>query len=162
MAQELLREFFELCPGGVCQDILTEDEKRYMKEGGLILSGKIQEADVKNGNGRKYSERILRREIEKYQSQWVNYLPRPNVVNNRKSLTLTNLPGKTHQDSPSQAQAIVELGRHVSELEFNVPTEVMLATDVELLWKEMAPEVSEVNVNPLVLDALISTVIMLP
>lgn len=67
MAQELLREFFELCPGGVCEDLLTESEKKYMKEGGLILSGKIQEADVKNGNGRKYGEKILRREIEKYQ-----------------------------------------------------------------------------------------------
>ena len=67
MSQELLREFFELCPGGICQDLLTEAEKKYMAEGGLILSGKIQEADVKNGNGRKYGEKILRREIEKYQ-----------------------------------------------------------------------------------------------
>lgn len=65
---ELLREFYELCPGGICQDLLTEAEKKYMAEGGLILSGKIQEADVKNGNGRKYGEKILRREIEKYQS----------------------------------------------------------------------------------------------
>ena len=65
---ELLREFFELCPGGICQDLLTEAEKKYMAEGGLILSGKIQEAGVKNGNGRKYGEKILRREIEKYQS----------------------------------------------------------------------------------------------
>jgi hypothetical protein len=68
MSQELLREFYELCPGGICQDLLTEAEKAYIKEGGLILSGKIQEADVKNGNGRKYGEKILRREIEKYQS----------------------------------------------------------------------------------------------
>jgi hypothetical protein len=67
MAQELLREFFELCPDGICQDLLTEAEKKYVSEGGLILSGKIQEADVKNGNGRKYGEKILRREIEKYQ-----------------------------------------------------------------------------------------------
>jgi len=67
MAQELLREFYELCAGGVCQDLLTEEDKRFVKEGGLILSGKIQEADVKNGNGRKYPEKILRREIEKYQ-----------------------------------------------------------------------------------------------
>lgn len=68
MAQELLTEFFELCPGGICQDLLTEAEKAYVAEGGLVLSGKIQEAGVKNGNGRKYGERILRREIDKYQS----------------------------------------------------------------------------------------------
>lgn len=68
MAQEVLREYYELCAGGVCQDLLTEQEKVYVSEGGLILSGKIQEADVKNGNGRKYPEKILRREIEKYNS----------------------------------------------------------------------------------------------
>lgn len=67
MSQQLLTEFFELCEGGVCTDLLTESDKAYIKEGGLILSGKIQEADVKNGNGRKYPEKILRREIEKYQ-----------------------------------------------------------------------------------------------
>ena len=65
---QLLREFYELCEGGYCQDLLDESDKAYIREGGLILSGKIQEADVKNGNGRKYPEKILRREIEKYQS----------------------------------------------------------------------------------------------
>jgi hypothetical protein len=67
MSQQLLREFYELCEGGVCQDLLTEEEKHFVKSGGMILSGKIQEADVKNGNGRKYPEKILRREVEKYQ-----------------------------------------------------------------------------------------------
>ena len=38
MAQ-LLREFYELCEGGVCQDLLTESEKRFVKEGGMILLG---------------------------------------------------------------------------------------------------------------------------
>jgi hypothetical protein len=68
MSQKLLTEFFELCEGGFCPDLLTEDEKRFVGEGrGLILTGKIQEADVKNGNGRKYPEKILKREIERYQ-----------------------------------------------------------------------------------------------
>lgn len=67
MAQQLLKEFFELCEGGVCRDLLTEDEKLYVESGGMILSGKVQQADLKNGNGRKYPEKILRREIEKYQ-----------------------------------------------------------------------------------------------
>ncbi len=67
MSQQLLREFYQLCEGGVCTDLLTEEEKKYVKDGGMILSGKIQEADVKNGNGRKYPEKILRREVEKYE-----------------------------------------------------------------------------------------------
>ena len=67
MAQQLLKEFFELCEGGICKDLLTEDEKRYVESGGMILSGKVQQADLKNGNGRKYPEKILRREIQKYE-----------------------------------------------------------------------------------------------
>jgi hypothetical protein len=65
MAQ-LLREFYELCEGGVCQDLLTEDEKRYVREGGTYLTGKLQEADVQNGNGRVYPLPILSREVGKY------------------------------------------------------------------------------------------------
>ena len=67
MAQELLREFFELADATNIKDLLTEDDHTFVKGGGLILAGKIQEADVKNGNGRKYPEKILRREIERYQ-----------------------------------------------------------------------------------------------
>tara|TARA_R110000782_G_scaffold147515_2_gene240293 strand:- start:1616 stop:2218 length:603 start_codon:yes stop_codon:yes gene_type:complete len=65
MAQ-LLREYYELCEGGVCQDLLTESEKRFVKEGGLILSGKLQEADRPNGNNRMYPEKVLKREVGKY------------------------------------------------------------------------------------------------
>jgi hypothetical protein len=67
MSKELLREFYELCEGGVCQDLLTEDEKLFVKTGGLILSGVMQKCDQENGNGRVYSRKILQREIENYQ-----------------------------------------------------------------------------------------------
>jgi hypothetical protein len=72
----------------------------------------------------KIDVRQFMSEIQEFSEDWVTYLPRPNTFNNRKSLTITNLPGKTHRDSPSQAQATVELGRKVSELEFNEPTDV--------------------------------------
>lgn len=62
----LLREYFELCEGGVCQDLLTEDEKRQVKEGTIYLTGVMQRADAKNGNGRVYSQDILRREVRNY------------------------------------------------------------------------------------------------
>jgi hypothetical protein len=62
----LLREYYELCEGGVCQDLLTEDEKRYVANGGMMLSGKLQEADVQNGNGRVYPRDVLLREIKNY------------------------------------------------------------------------------------------------
>ena len=42
MGQKLLREYYELCEGGVCQDLLTEDEKRFVAAGGMILTGIIQ------------------------------------------------------------------------------------------------------------------------
>jgi hypothetical protein len=62
----LLREYYELCEGGVCQDLLTEEEKRFVSNGGMILSGRMQTAGVKNGNGRLYSRPILEREVENY------------------------------------------------------------------------------------------------
>jgi hypothetical protein len=66
MNKFLLREYYELCEGGVCQDLLTEQEKTFVKEGGLMLSGKIQEGDRKNGNGRIYPTHILSREVNNY------------------------------------------------------------------------------------------------
>ena len=63
---KLLREYYELCEGGVCKDLLTEEEKRFVAEGGMMLSGKLQEADVQNGNGRVYPHKVLMREVENY------------------------------------------------------------------------------------------------
>ena len=66
MGKVLLREYYEMCEGGVCQDMLTEAEKRYVKNGGMILTGKLQEAEVQNGNGRVYPKKILEREMKNY------------------------------------------------------------------------------------------------
>ena len=66
MAKKLLREYYELCEGGVCQDLLTEDEKRFVASGGMILSGKLQEAEKENGNKRIYPMAILEREMKNY------------------------------------------------------------------------------------------------
>ena len=67
MGKVLLREYYELCEGGVCQDLLTEDEKRYVANGGMILTGKLQEGGVVNGNGRVYPPPVLQREVKNYQ-----------------------------------------------------------------------------------------------
>ena len=66
MSKNLLREYYELCPGGICDDLLTEAEKRYVANGGLILSGVMQRADAQNGNGRIYPRAILEREVQRY------------------------------------------------------------------------------------------------
>ena len=52
--------------GGVCQDLLTEAEKKFVANGGMILTGKLQEAEVQNGNGRVYPQKVLRREMQNY------------------------------------------------------------------------------------------------
>ena len=66
MGKVLLREYYELCEGGVCQDLLTEDEKGYVADGGMILSGIMQKADAINGNGRIYPHKVLMKEVENY------------------------------------------------------------------------------------------------
>tara|TARA_R110000824_G_scaffold57546_2_gene156389 strand:+ start:18378 stop:18989 length:612 start_codon:yes stop_codon:yes gene_type:complete len=66
MSKLLLREYYELCEGGVCQDFLTEGEKKMVKEGHVFLSGVMQRADTRNGNGRVYPGAILEREMNNY------------------------------------------------------------------------------------------------
>jgi hypothetical protein len=62
----VLREYYELCSGGVCQDLLTEEEKMQVKNGAVFLSGVMQRCDEKNGNGRVYPAPILQREVKNY------------------------------------------------------------------------------------------------
>jgi len=67
MSKVLLREYYALCDGGVCQDLLTEDEKRYVADGGMILSGIMQMTETQNGNGRVYQHKTMMREVKNYQ-----------------------------------------------------------------------------------------------
>ena len=68
MGKVLLREYYALCEGGVCQDLLTEAEKRDITENNaMYLTGLMQQADVQNGNGRVYPLKTLMREMKTYQ-----------------------------------------------------------------------------------------------
>jgi hypothetical protein len=73
---KLLREYYELCDGGICQDLLTEEEKVRVANGACILSGVMQMSETQNGNGRIYPHAILEREVG-------NYL---NMVKERRAL----------------------------------------------------------------------------
>lgn len=67
MSKVLLREYYALCEGGVCKDLLTEAEKRDVSENGaMYLTGLMQEGGILNGNGRTYPEDILMREVRTY------------------------------------------------------------------------------------------------
>ena len=64
---KLIREYYELCEGGVCQDLLTEAEKRDVTENGaLYLTGCMQKCNTKNANGRIYERKTLFREVDRY------------------------------------------------------------------------------------------------
>ena len=67
MTKKVLREYYALCEGGVCQDLLTEQEKQFVTNGGMILSGIMQKADAINGNGRVYPHKVLAKEVQNYQ-----------------------------------------------------------------------------------------------
>ena len=67
MSKVILREYHALCEGGVCQDFLTEDEKRQMAAGtALFLTGLRQTANKQKGNGRVYPKTVLEREVNNY------------------------------------------------------------------------------------------------
>jgi len=68
MSKVLLREYYALCEGGVCQDLLTEAEKRDITENNsMYLTGLMQLAETPNGNGRIYPMQTLMREMKTYQ-----------------------------------------------------------------------------------------------
>lgn len=69
----LLREFYKLCPDGICDlSVLTEQEQQLQKSGkGMFLSGIFQRGNALNQNGRVYPTEVLAREVERYQ-QLVN------------------------------------------------------------------------------------------
>ena len=66
MSKYLLTEYYELCPNGLCEDLLTESEKQMVREGHTFLTGVMQRAEAKNGNGRRYPREVLQREVENY------------------------------------------------------------------------------------------------
>jgi len=66
VSKYLLREYYELCAGGICEDLLSEDEKVQVKNGATFLSGIMQRVDEQNGNGRVYPKLILEREVKNY------------------------------------------------------------------------------------------------
>ena len=67
MSKLMLREYYELCEGGVCEDVLSEAEKLEVKNGVVYLSGVMQKANTPNGNGRVYPAQVLKREVQNYQ-----------------------------------------------------------------------------------------------
>ena len=63
-------------------------------------------------------------QVSKFNNAWVDYLPRTDRSNNRQALVVTNLPGKSFNEDPSLAEACVRAGKILSELDFNVHTDV--------------------------------------
>ncbi len=97
---KLLREYYELCEGGVCQDLLTEEEKRRVREEGVIfLSGLMQEAGVLNGNGRVYEESTLLREIQNYKK----------VVSERRALGELDHPDDSVINLKNASHLVVDI-----------------------------------------------------
>lgn len=72
----------------------------------------------------KIDTNLFMTEIQKFNNDWVDYLPRKEWPNNRQALSITNLEGKDHKENVSQAEASYAAGRLVEETEFTNPTEV--------------------------------------
>ena len=97
------------------------DNETLSNELSLLSLGSFEPLNIWINTGQYMNE------ISQFNNDWVDYLPRTDRHNNRRALTLTNLPGKTHVDSPSNAQASYAAGRRVSETEFTEPTDVYRA-----------------------------------
>lgn len=94
------------------------DQETMANELALLNLGDFEPLNIKIDTNQ------FRNEIAQFDNDWVDYLPRTDRPNNRQALVLTNLPGKTHRDNPSLAQASVDAGRRLSENDFNFKTDV--------------------------------------
>ena len=94
------------------------DQEMLANEISLLNIGDFEPLNI------KINTASLMHEISQFREDWQDYLPRTDRPNNRKGLTLTTLPGKTHLDAPSLAEASYAAKRRMSELEFNSRTEV--------------------------------------
>jgi len=99
MKKVLLREYYELCDGGLCQDLLTEAEKRFVADGGMILSGMMQMAETQNGNGRVYPRKVLEREVKNYKK----------IVEDRRALGELDHPEESVINLKNASHMITEI-----------------------------------------------------
>jgi len=94
------------------------DTETLSNELALLNLGPFEPLNIRIDLG-KYMQ-----EIKQFDADWVDYLKRTDRPNNRKAMTLMSLPGKTHKENTSLAEASYAAGRKLSELEFNQPTDV--------------------------------------
>lgn len=99
-------------------DATSVDPAMVASELALMQLGDFIPLDIKIDTGK------FKQEIQAFQNEWVDYLPRTDRANNRKSLVLSQLPGKSYKDNPSFAQACYDAGRRLSENDFNEKTAV--------------------------------------
>jgi hypothetical protein len=105
------RKFHKFPKGEVTQETL-------MNELGLLQLGMFEPLHF-YVNPEEY-----KREIKLFKDDWVEYLPKKGRPNNRQGLSISNLPGKTHQDNPSKPQASQAAGRKLDDADFNEFTEL--------------------------------------
>ena len=99
MSKKLLTEFYALCKDGICVDLLTEREKKERDSGVVYLSGRLQTADTKNGNGRSYPAKVLKREVSNYQ----------NVVKDNRALGELDHPDDSVINLRNVSHAVTEI-----------------------------------------------------
>ena len=104
--KKLLTEYYELCPNGYCEDLLTEQEKKEITEGALYLTGLMQCAGRKNGNGRVYKKDTLKREIDAYK----------NVVRDRRALGELDHPESSVVNLQNVSHMVVKIDMRGDEV----------------------------------------------
>tara|TARA_R100000234_G_scaffold43900_2_gene26018 strand:+ start:3097 stop:3696 length:600 start_codon:yes stop_codon:yes gene_type:complete len=93
----VLKEFMNL---DYSDDLLTEEEREGNRRGDhLILAGKIQMAEAKNGNNRVYPRGILEREIKNYEK----------LVRERRSLGELDHPDESVINLKNASHIITEV-----------------------------------------------------
>ena len=79
----------------------------------------------------KFNLNKIKKELEKYEDDWIPYLPREGVTNDRQGLCLMGIPGDSHKDGLSMPEARTRHQKWLIETDFSEKTQ--LYHDLETL-----------------------------
>ena len=99
-------------------DFLIPDQEQMRCEQQLAMLGDYTRLKFKI-DVKKFGQ-----EIESYDNNWTNYLPRDGKDNSRQGLMLWGLEGDSPSDSLSLPEARQRAGRKVMEADFKYPTQL--------------------------------------
>lgn len=104
---------------------LRNPEKFTPTDEDIACEAQLSALDLFEPLDHKVDLRQFRKEMALFENDWVPYLQKEGVANDREGMLLTSLPGSSHQEGLSIPEARVKTGNNLlHDMDFNQPTEL--------------------------------------